>query len=258
MRRPATYVDRLREVASRLGPEALAARRPPAGTGLRASGGAPDVGYTRAPRRAPDGGPLPDSQHDLAELARLRPRPDIRLIATDMDGTLVDDAKQIHDELLAPRRRAARAGHHLLPGERPPVLQPAAAVRGRGRRAGLRRRERHLRGRPRPGGLLGLPGARRRAAGGPPGAGDSRGGGHRLRQALRLRRAARPSLRRPGGPLLRAAEARRRPAGDPRTTTSSRSRSTTSPRPSATPRPGWPTSAAPTRSWCPGPTGWTC
>ncbi len=43
---------------------------------------------------------MPDShQHDLAELARLRPRPDIRLIATDMDGTLVDDAKQIHDEL---------------------------------------------------------------------------------------------------------------------------------------------------------------
>jgi len=44
--------------------------------------------------------PLPDShRHDLAELARLRPRPDIRLIATDMDGTLVDDAKEIHDEL---------------------------------------------------------------------------------------------------------------------------------------------------------------
>ena len=43
---------------------------------------------------------MPDSpQHDLAELARLSPRPDIRLIATDMDGTLVDDAKQIHDEL---------------------------------------------------------------------------------------------------------------------------------------------------------------
>jgi hypothetical protein len=43
---------------------------------------------------------VPDShQHDLAELARMRPRPDIRLIATDMDGTLVDDAKQIHDEL---------------------------------------------------------------------------------------------------------------------------------------------------------------
>jgi hypothetical protein len=43
---------------------------------------------------------LPDShQHDLAELARVSPRPDIRLIATDMDGTLVDDAKQIHDEL---------------------------------------------------------------------------------------------------------------------------------------------------------------
>jgi hypothetical protein len=43
---------------------------------------------------------MPDShQHDLAELTALRPRPDIRLIATDMDGTLVDDAKQIHDEL---------------------------------------------------------------------------------------------------------------------------------------------------------------
>jgi Cof subfamily protein (haloacid dehalogenase superfamily) len=37
--------------------------------------------------------------HDLDELARMRPRPDIRLIATDMDGTLVDDAKNIHDEL---------------------------------------------------------------------------------------------------------------------------------------------------------------
>ncbi len=42
---------------------------------------------------------MPDSQHDLAELARMSPRPDIRLIATDMDGTLVDDQKQIHDEL---------------------------------------------------------------------------------------------------------------------------------------------------------------
>jgi Cof subfamily protein (haloacid dehalogenase superfamily) len=43
---------------------------------------------------------VPDSHpHDLAELARMSPRLDIRLIATDMDGTLVDDAKQIHDEL---------------------------------------------------------------------------------------------------------------------------------------------------------------
>jgi len=36
--------------------------------------------------------------HDLAELARMSPRPDIRLIAADMDGTLVDDGRQIHDE----------------------------------------------------------------------------------------------------------------------------------------------------------------
>jgi len=43
---------------------------------------------------------VPDSHpHDLAEIARVRPRPDIRLIATDMDGTLVDDKKRIHDEL---------------------------------------------------------------------------------------------------------------------------------------------------------------
>jgi Cof subfamily protein (haloacid dehalogenase superfamily) len=42
---------------------------------------------------------LTDDAHDLADLARLRPRPDIRLIAADMDGTLVDDAKRIPDEL---------------------------------------------------------------------------------------------------------------------------------------------------------------
>jgi len=42
---------------------------------------------------------MPDShQHDLAELSQLHPRPDIRLIAADLDGTLVDDEKRIHDE----------------------------------------------------------------------------------------------------------------------------------------------------------------
>lgn len=42
---------------------------------------------------------MPDShQHDLAELSRMHPRPDIRLIAADLDGTLVDDEKRIHDE----------------------------------------------------------------------------------------------------------------------------------------------------------------
>jgi len=42
---------------------------------------------------------MPDShQHDLAELSQLNPRPDIRLIAADLDGTLVDDEKRIHDE----------------------------------------------------------------------------------------------------------------------------------------------------------------
>jgi hypothetical protein len=52
----------------------------------------------RAPARI--GHPVSDSHlHDLSELRRLGLRPDIRLIATDMDGTLVDDAKQIHDEL---------------------------------------------------------------------------------------------------------------------------------------------------------------
>lgn len=36
-----------------------------------------------------------DARHDLAELADL-PAPDIALIATDMDGTLLDDDRQIH------------------------------------------------------------------------------------------------------------------------------------------------------------------
>ena len=50
------------------------------------------------PTRAAE--PVDDSQqHDLPELTRLGLRPDIRLIASDLDGTLVDDAKQIHDEL---------------------------------------------------------------------------------------------------------------------------------------------------------------
>jgi hypothetical protein len=38
------------------------------------------------------------AKHDLAELAGLPARPDIRLIATDMDGTLLNDEKEIHEE----------------------------------------------------------------------------------------------------------------------------------------------------------------
>ena len=42
---------------------------------------------------------MPDSdQHDLAEFESLDSAPDIRLIATDMDGTLLDDEKTIHEE----------------------------------------------------------------------------------------------------------------------------------------------------------------
>lgn len=37
-------------------------------------------------------------QDDLAELAGLVPRPDIRLVVTDLDGTLLDDDREIHDE----------------------------------------------------------------------------------------------------------------------------------------------------------------
>lgn len=40
----------------------------------------------------------PDATHDLAEFASLDPRPDIRLIATDMDGTLLGDDRQLHAE----------------------------------------------------------------------------------------------------------------------------------------------------------------
>lgn len=44
------------------------------------------------------GVPSDDSTHDLDEIAA-HPRPDIRLIVTDMDGTLLDDDRQTHDEL---------------------------------------------------------------------------------------------------------------------------------------------------------------
>lgn len=37
-------------------------------------------------------------QHDLQELAGLTTRPDIRLVVTDMDGTLLGDTREIHDE----------------------------------------------------------------------------------------------------------------------------------------------------------------
>lgn len=42
-----------------------------------------------------------EPQHDLAEMAGLvgRETPDIRLIATDMDGTLLDDDRQVHAHL---------------------------------------------------------------------------------------------------------------------------------------------------------------
>lgn len=36
--------------------------------------------------------------HDLAELSRISPRPDIRLVVTDLDGTLLNDDREIHDE----------------------------------------------------------------------------------------------------------------------------------------------------------------
>jgi Cof subfamily protein (haloacid dehalogenase superfamily) len=36
--------------------------------------------------------------HSLREISSLSPRPDIRLVVTDMDGTLLDDDREIHDE----------------------------------------------------------------------------------------------------------------------------------------------------------------
>ena len=56
-------------------------------------------GTSAAPLESVLEAPLTDHADDLEELARLRPRPEIRLIAADMDGTLVDDAKQIPEEL---------------------------------------------------------------------------------------------------------------------------------------------------------------
>lgn len=36
--------------------------------------------------------------HSLGEITGLSPRPDIRLVVTDLDGTLLDDDREIHDE----------------------------------------------------------------------------------------------------------------------------------------------------------------
>lgn len=36
--------------------------------------------------------------HSLAEISALTPRPDIRLVVTDLDGTLLDDDREIHEE----------------------------------------------------------------------------------------------------------------------------------------------------------------
>ena len=36
--------------------------------------------------------------HSLGEISALTPRPDIRLVVTDLDGTLLDDDREIHEE----------------------------------------------------------------------------------------------------------------------------------------------------------------
>lgn len=41
---------------------------------------------------------MPADTHDLDEIAALPERPDIRLIASDMDGTLLSDDKVLHDD----------------------------------------------------------------------------------------------------------------------------------------------------------------
>jgi Cof subfamily protein (haloacid dehalogenase superfamily) len=41
---------------------------------------------------------MPADTHDLSELAALAEAPDIRLIASDMDGTLLDEQKRVNDD----------------------------------------------------------------------------------------------------------------------------------------------------------------
>ena len=104
--------------------------------------------------------PIPGTVEPL----EFSPIPDIRLIACDMDGTLLDDDDAIHDDFWPLIDAAARARDHLLPGQRPAVLQPARAVRADRRRGGVHRRERHLRGARGPGAQLRLPGPARSRA----------------------------------------------------------------------------------------------
>lgn len=54
-------------------------------------------------------------QHDLAELAGLRPRPDIRLVVTDLDGTLLGDDREIHEEFWPLADELFARGIHFCP-----------------------------------------------------------------------------------------------------------------------------------------------
>ena len=150
---------------------------------------------------------MPDSHpHDLAELARMSPRPDIRLIATDMDGTLVDDAKQIHDELwplideLHARGitfcPASGRQYYNLVQEFEGVADELVFIAENGTYVVARGAEISS-------DCLALEVARQVVE---PGAGHSRGRGRALRQAFRLHRATGRAVRRAGHALLHEAE----------------------------------------------------
>ena len=187
----------------------------------------------------------------------MSPRPDIRLIATDMDGTLVDDAKQIHDELwplideLHARGitfcPASGRQYYNLVQEFEGVADELVFIAENGTYVVAHGREISS-------DCLALDVAQQVVSRvrGIPEAGAVLCG---KRSAYIERRD--PPVRRPGHALLREAAGRRRPAGGHRRRRAEGRRSTTSPRPSATRRPGWPSSPGVTRSWCPGPTGST-
>ena len=72
---------------------------------------------------------------------------DIRLVCSDIDGTLLQyGKKELEDEIFEQMREAASARHSVLPGLRAAVYQPAQTLCTGGRllRVYLRKRRHHL------------------------------------------------------------------------------------------------------------------
>ena len=99
----------------------------------------------RTRRRDPASPPGGMEDARVTEPLEFDPIPDIRLIACDMDGTLLDDDDAIHDDFWPLIDQLHERGIIFCPASGAAVLQPAGALQADCRRGDLHRRERHLR-----------------------------------------------------------------------------------------------------------------